>query len=148
MKKRISRPVEVLKSSQVKSLPGHVVDVVSADVARTESTESSALPAPGRRRRTGSARTGPAIVNLLFDVEQQALVAAERSGTAGRIGRTDRADIEPADAVFAAEEQLLENRQLVCVPVNWWMYSSLRAHAERHATGLALEDHTPSTIGL
>ena len=50
-------------------------------------------------------------VDVLLDVEQQALVAAEHEA-GERIGRSDRADVEAADAVLAAEEQLLEDRQL------------------------------------
>src|SRR5439155_14130097 len=49
--------------------------------------------------------------DLLFHVEQHALVAAEDE-TRRRILRSDAADVEAADAVLAALEQLLENRQL------------------------------------
>ena len=54
-------------------------------------------------------------MNDLLDVEQQALVAAEHEAGDG-ILRADRADVEAADAVLAAEEQLLEDRQLAAIP--------------------------------
>ena len=46
---------------------------------------------------------------------EQALVAADDQ-PGRRIARADAADVEAADAVFAAEEQLLEDRQLLVLP--------------------------------
>src|SRR5262249_49277439 len=68
---------------------------------------------------------------LLFEVEEQALVAADDQIRRQRIAGADRADVETAYAVLAAEEQLLEDRQLLrageLVDV-----LDLPAHAERH----------------
>ena len=52
----------------------------------------------------------PGDVDQVLGVEQQALVAAEHEA-GDRVARADGADVEAADAVFAAEEQLLEDRQ-------------------------------------
>jgi hypothetical protein len=103
--------------------------------------------APDRRRRTGS----PAWAgnrDLFFDVEQQQLVAAEHQAGL-RILRADRSDVEAADRVLAAEEQLLEDRQRLrsgeLVDV-----LALRAHAEREAAGLFDEpdafEHRPVEV--
>jgi hypothetical protein len=48
--------------------------------------------------------------NQVLDVAEQALVAADDDARE-RIARPHRPDIEPAHAVLAAEEQLLEDRQ-------------------------------------
>ena len=62
-------------------------------------------------------------MNDLLDVEQQALVAAEDQ-PGERDPRADRAQVEAAHAVLAAEEQLLENRQRRGCRRTVWMYSS------------------------
>src|SRR5207249_4454382 len=49
--------------------------------------------------------------DLFFDVEQDALVPAEHDARRRILG-PDGANVEPADRVLAAQEQLLENRQL------------------------------------
>jgi hypothetical protein len=58
----------------------------------------------------------PGDVNQIFRVEQQALVAADNELRDG-IPRTDAPEVEPANAVLAAEEEVLEDRQLFGVGV-------------------------------
>src|SRR5204862_3446014 len=50
-------------------------------------------------------------VDVLLDVEQQALVAAEHQAGIGILG-ADASNVEPADRIFAAEKDLLEDRQI------------------------------------
>src|SRR5262249_36264612 len=85
--------------------------------------------------------------NLLFDVEQQALVAAEHE-PCRRVLRPDGADVEAADAVLTAKEQLLENRQIERLLRERVDVLELPAHAERQARRLmdvpdAFEERLP-----
>src|SRR5580765_157887 len=77
--------------------------------------------------------------NLLFDVEQQALVAAQNDAVVGL--RTDGADVEAADAVFAAKEQLLEDRQFGRRIRERANEFGLRAHAERQPAAVLQVHH-------
>ncbi len=126
MKKRISAPVDVLKSL---SLPV----TVSARRSDRSDRSCSGSTSSGRRRtiadvsfQANGCRVAhlagvveqdqphrPGDVDDLLEVEQQALVAAEHQAgdSEVRSGPID-AEVEAADAVLAAEEQLLEDRQV------------------------------------
>src|SRR4051812_1252119 len=72
----------------------------------------------------------------ILGVEQQALVAADDQLRC-RIARADAADIEAANAVFAPEEQFLENRQLLRAAVRRDVLHR-RAEPDRGAVSLLL----------
>ena len=130
MKNRSSTPVDVLKALV---LPITWVVTPGAPSGVRDDTASGSISGGGRKHELGQIlfpREGlpdvahlPCIVeqhdphltgdgDQVLGVEQQALVAAEHDLRAGH-GRPDRADVEAADAVFAAEEQPLEDRQVL-----------------------------------
>src|SRR4051812_17661299 len=74
--------------------------------------------------------------DLLFDVEQQALVAAEHEAVHW-ILRPDRPDVEAAHAVLATEEQLFKDRQCLRAAERVDVLR-LPAHAEREARSVML----------
>src|SRR6185369_3527148 len=82
---------------------------------------------------------GPGNRERLLDVEQQTLVAAQDEAR-DRVRRPDAADVEPADRILAAQEQLRENRQrlraLELVDV-----LEVAVQTERHARILTPEVH-------
>src|SRR5207244_5165909 len=72
-------------------------------------------------------------------VEQQALISAEHEAGV-QVLRSDRAKIESTDAVFAAKEELLEDRQLARagkIPD----VLGLAAKSDRHARVLSEKRH-------
>ena len=135
MKNRTSRPVEVLKSFQLKFCPG--TSLASRGWPNGTNDGGRQRHGPGLHlsgivEHHESHRPGDA--NQFLDVEQQALVAAEDQAGEWIFG-TDGPDIETTHAVFATEKQLREDRQVqrsaerVDVLV-------LRAKPEREAAGL------------
>ena len=80
----------------------------------------------------------------LLDDEEETLVAAQDEPSL-RIRRPDRAQFEPADAVLATEEQLLENRQVSSRETTDVL--GLHPEPNRH-TVVLLEEHHPFVGGI
>ena len=153
MKKRSSTPVDVLNA-----LVWPITSVVtpgafgSASDERRERIDRAAASAATRAacRSSFHAKLLAEVAHLagvveehdahlagdrdqVLGVEQQALVAAEHDERA-RHRRPDRADVEAAHAVLAAEEQPLEDRQrssVLSAGTARAMYSAWRAEPER-----------------